>query len=51
MRDANYLRDLVARQFYEPKHVPGTEELADILTKALARAWFVRLRAHIVAEL
>ena len=51
LRDAYYLRDLVARQFFAPSHVASSEELADILTKALPRALFLRLRAHLVAEI
>ena len=51
LRDANYLRDLVARQFFAPSHVSSADEIADILTKPLARALFVRLLAHMLAEL
>ena len=44
------MRDLVARQFFAPSHVSSADEIADILTKPLARALFVRLRAHMLAE-
>jgi hypothetical protein len=44
MRESHYLRDLVARRVYVPEHVPSAEQLADILTKALPRVLFVRLR-------
>ena len=48
LRDAEYLRDLVAREVYAPTHVPSAEQVADIFTKALLRATFVALRAHLV---
>jgi hypothetical protein len=44
MREAHYLRDLVARRVYSPEHVPSEAMLADIFTKALGRALYVRLR-------
>jgi hypothetical protein len=44
MRVSHYLRDLVARRVYSPKHVVSAQQLADILTKALPRLAFVRLR-------
>ena len=43
LRAAEFLRDLVARRVVTVKHVKGTVMLADILTKACARAIFVEL--------
>ena len=43
MRDANFLRDLVAREVIILSHVKGTTMLADILTKAVARPVFLVL--------
>ena len=37
------LRDLVARRFFEPEHIPGTAMVADIATKPLPRAVFLHL--------
>ena len=45
LRDAYFLRDVVARLVFLPKHVPSEDELADALTKALPRPTFIRLRA------
>lgn len=44
LRDAYFLRDLVQRLYYVPKHVSSENMLADILTKPLPRPLFVRLR-------
>ena len=44
MRESNYLRDLVARRVYSPEYVVSAQQLADILTKALPRLTFVRLK-------
>ena len=44
MRESHYLRDLVARRVYSPEHVVSAQQLAGILTKALPRLIFVRLR-------
>ena len=49
MRESHYLRDLVARRVYRPEHVVSAEQLADILTKALGRVLFVRLRDLLLA--
>ena len=48
LRDAEYLRDLVARDVFKPAHVPSAEQLADIFTKALLRQSFAALRARLV---
>ena len=48
LRDAYFLRDLVARLVYAPKHVTSEEQLADMLTKAVARAIFSRLRGRLL---
>ena len=43
MRAAEYLRDLVAREAIVVKHLPGSRMIADLLTKAVARALFREL--------
>ena len=43
MRAAEFLRDLVARAFVAPSHLPGSVMLADLLTKAVGRQVFVAL--------
>ena len=43
MRAAEFLRDLVARRVIALEHVAGVVMMADILTKAVARATFVTL--------
>ena len=43
LRAAEFLRDLVARDVIVLEHVAGTVMLADLLTKAVARAMFVEL--------
>ena len=43
LRAANFLRDLVARLVYKPEHIPGTQMVADLATKALARQVFQHL--------
>ena len=43
LRAAEFLRDLVAREVISVEHLPGAVMLADILTKAAARAVFVEL--------
>jgi hypothetical protein len=43
MRAAEFLRDLVARAVVYLEHVSGTVMIADLLTKAVARATFVLL--------
>jgi hypothetical protein len=48
MRAAEYLRDLVARLKVTLDHVEGESNVADILTKAQARAVFVQLVKRMV---
>ena len=43
LRAAEFLRDLVARRVVTLKHVKGAVMIADILTKACARAIFSEL--------
>ena len=43
MRAAEFLRDLVLKGHVILKHVPGTLMIADLLTKAPARATFIEL--------
>mmetsp|Transcript_35184 Transcript_35184/g.79811 ORF Transcript_35184/g.79811 Transcript_35184/m.79811 type:complete len:196 (+) Transcript_35184:778-1365(+) len=50
MRESHYLRDLVARRVYLPQHVPSAEQLADILTKAMPRVPFTRLRDTLLSS-
>ena len=51
LRDANFLRDLVAREVYAPIHVTSDLERADIMTKCVVRAIFLRLRPHLIVPL
>jgi hypothetical protein len=46
---AEFLRDLVAREVIALKHLPGKIMLADVLTKAVARAIFLLL-TRLIAE-
>jgi len=48
MRESHYLRDVVARRVYSPEHVVSAENRADILTKALPRLTFLRLRGFLL---
>ena len=50
LRDAHFLRDVVARLLFAPKHVASADMLADCLTKPLPRPLFVRIRTllHLV---
>ena len=43
LRAAEFLRDLVAREVVTLRHVPGRVMIADLLTKAVARAVFREL--------
>ena len=48
LRAAEFLRDLVAREVVTVRHQPGSTMIADLLTKAPARAVFVTLLLLIV---
>ena len=50
LRDANFLRDTVARELFKPEHVSSSEERADIMTKAVPRPIFLHLRPHLVVN-
>ena len=50
MRDAEYLRDVVAREMFVPRHVCSAEQVADAFTKPLARPTFVALRDRLVQQ-
>ena len=43
LRAAEFLRDLVARDVVRLQHLPGKVMVADLLTKAVARALFASL--------
>ena len=43
LRAAEFLRDLVARDVVRMQHLPGKTMVADLLTKAVARALFASL--------
>ena len=43
LRAAYFLRDLVAKDVFRLKHLPGIYMIADVLTKALGRALFMRI--------
>ena len=49
LRDAEYLRDLVAKEVLLPSYVTSAEELADIFTKALARPAFSYLANRLIS--
>ena len=51
LRDAFFLRDVVARQMFKPEHVSSEEELADIMSKAVSRQIFVKLRSSLVQNI
>jgi hypothetical protein len=48
LRAAHFFRDLVARRVFLPKHVAGTENVADLCTKALPRATFTYLVSRLL---
>ena len=48
LRDAYFLRDLVAREVFAPEHVTSEMERADIMTKCVNRVIFLRLRSDLV---
>ena len=45
LRASHFLRDLVVKDVVRLVHLPGTSMIADILTKAVARALFLQLLA------
>jgi transposase InsO family protein len=45
----HFIREAVAANLFQPRHVPGVNQLADICTKALGRIIFERLRADIMS--
>ena len=49
LRAAYFLRDLVAREVTTVKHVAGSTMIADILTKAPARAIFIEMLRLLLA--
>ena len=49
LRDAYFLRDVVARGIFKPEHVPSEDELADVMSKAVARPVFMKLRPKLVS--
>ena len=51
LRDAYFLRDNVAREVFKPSHVSSEKELADVMSKAVARPIFLALRQHLVRRL
>jgi hypothetical protein len=40
----NFLRDIIAKEYIELEYIPSTNQLADIMTKALPIKTFQRLR-------
>jgi len=40
----HYIRECVADGVVEVKHISADDQLADILTKPLARIWFAEMR-------
>ena len=50
LRDAFYLRDLVARMVSHPTFVPSADQLADICTKPLPRHVFQAIRDRLLHE-
>ena len=50
LRDAEYLRDLVAKEVFVPTYVTSSEEIADIFTKALPRPSFQYLARRLLGK-
>ena len=50
LRDAEYLRDMVAREAFRPQHVTSAEQRADVFTKQLMRHAFNTLRAYLTSD-
>ena len=48
LRDAYFLRDMVARLYFVPRHVASADQHADLFTKAVACVQFVALRQRIM---
>ena len=48
LRDAYFLRDVVARELFKPVHVSSENEVADIMSKAVSRPIFLQLRPQLV---
>ena len=48
LRDAEFLRDMVAREVTVPRHVSSADQLADGFTKALPRLVFLAMRDRLV---
>ena len=42
-RAAHFLRDLVARRFFTLLHIPGADNVADLMTKPVSRPTFLHL--------
>ena len=43
LRAAEYLRDLVLREVFTLRHIPGVDNPADVMTKALPRGTFLKI--------
>ena len=50
LRDAEYLRDLVARETFKPTHVASANQRADTFTKQLPRMPFLAIRDQLVSD-
>ncbi|XP_025636165.1 uncharacterized mitochondrial protein AtMg00810-like [Arachis hypogaea] len=48
--DLQFVRDYVAKQVVQVSHVPGTIQLADVLTKSLPSATFLEFRSKLMVE-
>ena len=46
----HFIRECVERELIDVEHIPGTEQRADILTKALARNKFKEMREMIKVQ-
>ena len=46
----HFIREYVERELIDVEHVPGTEQKADILTKALAKIKFKEMRSMIEVQ-
>ena len=43
LRAANFVRDLVARRYIEVRHIPGENNVADLMTKPVTRPVFIHM--------